>query len=82
MAGHLARQVIVVRELLATEPPPGEGVSLLDHYARSQWVGASLDHGTSVMARRSGEAAAAGSAAELVRGTEAALPELRAILPG
>jgi len=82
LAGHLARQVIVVRELLATEPPPGEGVSLLDHYARSQWVGAGLDHETSAMARRSGEAAAAGGAAELVCGTEAALAELRAILPG
>jgi len=34
------------------------------------------------MARRSGEAAAAGGAAELVCGTEAALAELRAILPG
>jgi hypothetical protein len=72
LAGHLARQVIVVRELLAAEPPAGEGVSLLDHYARAQWVGASLDHEANVMARRSGEAAAAGGAAELVRGTAAA----------
>ena len=46
------------------------------------WVGASLDHETSVIARRRGEAAAAGGAAELTRGTEAALAELRAILPG
>ena len=82
LAGHPARQVIVVRELLAAEPPAGEGVSLLDHYARAQWVGASLDHEANVMARRSGEAAAAGGAAELVRGTAAALAELRAILPG
>jgi hypothetical protein len=35
LAGHLARQVMVVRELLAAEPPAGEGVPLLDHYARS-----------------------------------------------
>jgi hypothetical protein len=82
VAGHLARQVIVVRELLAAEPPAGEGVSPLDHYARAQWVGASLDHEANVMARRGGEAAAARGAAELVRDTEAALAELRASLPG
>jgi Mycothiol maleylpyruvate isomerase N-terminal domain len=90
LAGHLARQVIVVRELLAAEPPAGQVVSLLDHYARAQWVGASLDHEASGMAHRGdeaaaargAEAAAARGAAELVRGTAAALAELRAILPG
>jgi hypothetical protein len=82
LAGHLARQVSVVRELLAAEPPAGEGVSLLDHYTRAQWVGAGIDDEPSVMARRGGEAAAAGGAAELVRRTEALLAELRAILPG
>ena len=36
LAGHLARQVIVVRELIAAEPLAGEAVSPLDHYARAQ----------------------------------------------
>jgi hypothetical protein len=81
LAGHLARQVIVVRELLAAEPPAGRACRCFDHYARSQWVGASLDHEASVMARCSGEAAAARGAAEIVCRTGAALAELRAILP-
>jgi hypothetical protein len=82
LAGHLARQVVVVRELLAAEQPAGECVSLLDHYGRAQWVGASLDDEANVVARRRGEAAAAIGAAELVRHTETALAELRAVLPG
>jgi Mycothiol maleylpyruvate isomerase N-terminal domain len=57
-------------------------VSLLDHYARAQWVGASLDHEANVVTRRSGEAAAAAGAAELAAHPETALAELRATLPG
>ena len=68
LAGHLARQVVVVRELLAAEQPTGERVSLLDHYGRAQWVGASLDHEANVVARRSGEAAAVSDPAGRIRG--------------
>ena len=81
LAGHLARQVVVTGELLAAEQPAGECVSLLEHYGRSRWVGASLDDESNVMARRGGEAAAADGADGLVRHTESALAELRAALP-
>jgi hypothetical protein len=81
LAGHLTRQVLVTTELLAADPPEGELVPVLEHYARAQWVGASLDHESSVIARRSGADAAACGAAELARRTTAAVVELSGVLP-
>jgi len=79
LAGHLARQVVVTGELLAAEQPAGECVSLLEHYGRSRWVGASLDDESNVMARRGGEAAAADGAD--LRAALAAQPAGRRVRP-
>jgi len=82
LAGHLARQVIMVPELLAADPrPAGQRVCLLDHYARAPWVGAGVDAEINVAVRRSGEAAAACGAVELARRTGSAVGQLRGRLP-
>jgi Mycothiol maleylpyruvate isomerase N-terminal domain len=82
LAAHLTRQIFVVSELLAADPPQGEPVSLLDHYARVQWIGKDLDDEVNVKVRRTGETLARGGAARLAGRADAALAELRDILPG
>jgi mycothiol maleylpyruvate isomerase-like protein len=81
LAGHLASQVFVTRQRLAAQSPEGECVPVLEHYARTQWIGVGLDHEISVAARRGSEDAAAGGAAELARQATAAVVELSGLLP-
>jgi uncharacterized protein (TIGR03083 family) len=81
LAGHLARQVVGARQVLAAAPPDEDPISLTDHYARSSWVGADLDHETNVGVRSRGEQDAAEGAAALVDRVNAALDALRSALP-
>ncbi|MBO0803355.1 MAG: maleylpyruvate isomerase N-terminal domain-containing protein [Nocardiopsaceae bacterium] len=81
LAGHLARQVLHTRDLLAAEPPEGECVTVMEHFTRARWVGASPDHEISVAVRRGGEDVAAGGPEELARRTTAAVVELSGSLP-
>lgn len=54
LAGHLAFQILVVPRVLAAAVPSEETVSLLEHYARVQWIGADLDDEINVRIRRDG----------------------------
>ncbi|MET8544297.1 maleylpyruvate isomerase N-terminal domain-containing protein [Kitasatospora sp. NPDC004799] len=80
LAGHLAYQVLCVPELLAAAVPTEPMVGLLDHYARSAWVGAALDADINVRIRQGGEAFAADGPAALHRRLATVLPELAATL--
>jgi hypothetical protein len=84
LAGHLARQIVLVpAQLAGAKPglPDAEMVSLLGHYMRVPWVGAGLDDEANVSIRRDGAGLAAGGAAGLAGRTAAAIAELRTVLP-
>jgi Mycothiol maleylpyruvate isomerase N-terminal domain len=78
LAAHLAQQVLFVGQTLdGPPPPPGEPVSLLEHYGRAQWIGADLDADINVVIRQTGERiAAAEGAAALAARVGAAVAEL------
>ncbi|MBF8192993.1 maleylpyruvate isomerase N-terminal domain-containing protein [Nonomuraea sp. K274] len=82
LSGHLAHQIVRVRDVLASgNGTAGEPIELLEHYSRSPWVQAGLDHESNVFVRRGGEAAAADGAAALVERTQALLDVLITALP-
>lgn len=81
LAGHLARQVTRVPEILAADTPGTAPLPLLEHYARSQWVDGDLDGADNVRVRRDGDEEAAGGSAALVALAEGALAELATLLP-
>ncbi|MDA0632709.1 maleylpyruvate isomerase N-terminal domain-containing protein [Nonomuraea sp. MCN248] len=82
LAGHLANQFVRVDGLLkSADEAAGEPVTLLEHYSRSPWVQAGLDHESNVSIRRGGEQVAADGptaladrAAELLESQRRALP--------
>jgi hypothetical protein len=82
LAGHLAHQIVRVRDALAADNgATQEPIGLLEHFTRSPWVQAGLDHESNVFVRRGGEAAAADGAAALVERTQTLLDLLTAALP-
>ncbi|MBN6057194.1 maleylpyruvate isomerase N-terminal domain-containing protein [Nonomuraea sp. RK-328] len=82
LAGHLGHQLVRVDGLLAAEATPGvEPIGLLEHYARSPWVEAGLDHEINVGIRRAGEESAAAGPAALASTTAELLDRQRATLP-
>ncbi|HMG64243.1 MAG TPA: maleylpyruvate isomerase N-terminal domain-containing protein [Streptosporangiaceae bacterium] len=83
LAGHLARQILLVPRLLAQPVPDGAPLSLLDHYAAVPWTGAEpdLDSETNVAARAGGDAEAAVGATALATAAGAATAALAAALP-
>lgn len=79
VAAHLARQIHSVPDVLAEQP--GEPVVwVLDHYARSEWVGAELDAEVNQGTRRKADAAAAEGPEALAGRTAAQLAKLRDVL--
>ncbi|MFG6201458.1 maleylpyruvate isomerase N-terminal domain-containing protein [Nonomuraea sp. JJY05] len=80
LAGHLAHQLVRVRDVLSPDGVAGEPIGLLEHYSRSPWVQAGLDHESNVSVRRGGQAAAADGPAALVDRTQALLDLLTAAL--
>jgi hypothetical protein len=82
LAGHLARQVFNVETLLAQGACDDPPIPLLEHYARSAWLGAAPDDPSNVTVRESSAAEAAGGPAELAERTRAALARLAERLPG
>jgi hypothetical protein len=82
LAGHLARQIFNVEALLAQGACEDAPIPLLEHYARSAWLGAAPDDPSNVTVRDSSAAEAAGGPAALARRTTAALGRLAARLPG
>lgn len=81
LAGHLANQIFRVEQMLAADPGPEPPISLLDHYARVEWIDAALDDEANAEIRRSsqeiaadGPVALASRVADAVRLLHSALP--------
>ncbi|MEV4175034.1 maleylpyruvate isomerase N-terminal domain-containing protein [Nonomuraea sp. NPDC049709] len=73
LAGHLAHQLVRVGDVLVPNGDIQEPITLLDHYSRSPWVQAGLDHESNLSVRRGGEAAAAAGPSVLVERAQALL---------
>ncbi|MFB4280945.1 MULTISPECIES: maleylpyruvate isomerase N-terminal domain-containing protein [unclassified Nonomuraea] len=73
LAGHLAHQLVRVGDVLVPNGDAQEPITLLDHYSRSPWVQAGLDHESNLSVRRGGEAAAAAGPSVLVERAQALL---------
>ncbi|HEV8556438.1 MAG TPA: maleylpyruvate isomerase N-terminal domain-containing protein [Actinophytocola sp.] len=76
LAGHLAYQVLIVRQVLGEPEPVEETITLLEHYGRVRWIGAPLDDEFNVGVRRGGEAEAADGPGGLAARVGAAVGEL------
>lgn len=77
LAGHLAFQVLAIPEIVAAPVPSEPVVSVLDHYARVEWIDAGLDDEISLRIRHGGELVAADGPDALAGKLDAALVELR-----
>lgn len=77
LAGHLARQIFMVQQQLADPAGYSEPIALLDHYARSAWIGAALNDEPNVAVRQSSELEAADGPAALADRAAAAVEWLR-----
>jgi hypothetical protein len=80
LAGHLAYQILAVREALSGPAPEEPVISLLEHYGRVVWIGADLDDEINVRIRRGGEQVAAEGRAALLARMDAAVEALAAEL--
>ncbi|MFC4118331.1 maleylpyruvate isomerase N-terminal domain-containing protein [Nonomuraea zeae] len=81
LAGHLAHQLVRVGEVLAPNDEVQEPIELIEHYTRSPWVQAGLDHESNVGIRRAGEASAAAGPDALVGNAQSLLDQQLAALP-
>ena len=82
LAGHLARQIFSVENLLAQAPCDQPPISLLEHYAAAPWVDSGLDSEVNVAIRRDAAAEAGQGPAVLVQRARATIARLRGRLPG
>lgn len=80
LAAHLGYQVLALPDMFAAPTPTEPTIPLLEHYARSAWVGAELDAEINVRIRSAGEASAEDGAAALVTRVDAAIEEVAAAL--
>ncbi|MEU0569044.1 maleylpyruvate isomerase N-terminal domain-containing protein [Nonomuraea sp. NPDC005983] len=81
LAGHLAFQLVRVDGVLPESDVKQEPISLIEHYTRSPWVQAGLDHESNVGIRRVSEAAATDGAAALAARTSELLGRQRTEVP-
>jgi Mycothiol maleylpyruvate isomerase N-terminal domain len=81
LAVHLASQVLNVEGALHREAPALENVALLEHYARSPWVEAAVDHEANLSIVAGGETAAVEGPATLAARVADAVVRLRDELP-
>lgn len=81
LARHLAYQVTQTVTFL--DAAPGQSaISVLDHFAGNSWVTSGVDSADNIGIRRRSELAAASTtAADLADAVDAALTELRAVVP-
>ncbi|MFI6296180.1 maleylpyruvate isomerase N-terminal domain-containing protein [Nonomuraea sp. NPDC050790] len=80
LAGHLAYQVLGVRQALAAPVPEEETVTLLGHYERVEWIGSAHEDPVNVRIRDGGEQVAADGPQALVAALDAAVAELAGTL--
>jgi hypothetical protein len=76
LACHLARQVTMVPAVISETAAAAEVITVLDHYARVEWVGAPLDAEINVRTRQGSASEAAAGPAELLDRIGAAMAEL------
>ncbi len=81
LAGHLATQVTQVAGVLDSPGSEAEVLSLVEHYAGVQWVGAPLDAAVNEQVRQASAAVAARGPAALAGEAAAALSVLADRLP-
>lgn len=81
LAVHLAHQLVRVESVLADDAATGEPIPVLEHFTRSPWVTAGLDHESNVNVRQGGEALAGDGPDTLAARTEAIYSTLRDTLP-
>ncbi|ADD43493.1 maleylpyruvate isomerase N-terminal domain-containing protein [Stackebrandtia nassauensis] len=81
LAGHLAYQVLAVRQALTEPEPTQETVPLLGHYDRVEWIEGGLDADINVRIRGGGEELGAPGPQALVTQLDAAITDLAAGLP-
>ncbi|WP_433002183.1 maleylpyruvate isomerase N-terminal domain-containing protein [Kribbella sp. CA-294648] len=81
LAGHLAYQVLAIPEIVAAPVPTEQVISVLDHYARVEWIDADPQDEISVRIRSGGEQIAADGPKALADRLDAALKQLRTDLP-
>ncbi|MFI5707483.1 maleylpyruvate isomerase N-terminal domain-containing protein [Kribbella sp. NPDC051620] len=81
LAGHLAYQVLAIPEIVAAPVPTEPTISVLDHYARVEWIDAGLDDEISLRIRSGGDLVAADGPVVLADRLDAALDQLTAGLP-
>ncbi|GHH83122.1 hypothetical protein GCM10018793_44430 [Streptomyces sulfonofaciens] len=82
LAGHLAHQILSVDPALDAPPSPEPPITLLEHFARAEWVGAPLDGEVSTGIRAWAESVAAGGPSALHGSVGAALAAQRGRLAG
>lgn len=81
LAGHLAFQVLAVRQALTEPEPTHPAVPLLGHYERVEWIEGGLDAGINVRIRSGGEELGSPGPEALAERLDAATTELAAGLP-
>jgi hypothetical protein len=84
LAGHLARQITRPSAHLSDRKPVPAGaelITILEHYARVEWIDAPLDAKVNVGIRHESETEAAGGAADLAQRAAAAVAQLTTMLP-
>ncbi|MEV6413910.1 maleylpyruvate isomerase N-terminal domain-containing protein [Kribbella sp. NPDC051718] len=81
LAGHLAFQVLAIPEIVASPIPTEPTITVLDHYARVEWIDADLDDEISLRIRSGGDLIAADGPGVLADRLDAALEQLTVELP-
>ncbi|MDT5219046.1 MAG: hypothetical protein QOF15_1151 [Mycobacterium sp.] len=80
LAGHLAFQVLAIPQIVREPIPAEPTITLLDHYARVQWIDAKLDDEISVRIRAGGDQLATDGPQALTEQLDAAILQLESDL--
>lgn len=81
LAGHLAYQVLAIPDIIAAPIPTETVISVMDHYARVEWIDADPQDEISVRIRSGGDLVAADGPAVLADRLDAALEQLGTAFP-
>ncbi|MEU0089849.1 maleylpyruvate isomerase N-terminal domain-containing protein [Kribbella sp. NPDC006257] len=80
LAGHLAYQVLAIPQIVREPIPMEPTITLLEHYARVQWIDAKLDDEISVRIRAGGDQLAVDGPQALAEQLDAAIQQLESDL--
>lgn len=81
LCAHLTWQIRGATVVLAEPAGPAEPITVLEHYARVDWVKTDIDSPTNAGIRENAQADAAGGVEDVTARTVAAIAELRALFP-